>query len=97
VDVYTETDDEGEHIVIAVADTGPGIAEEHLDNLFKPFYRATTDSRGAGLGLSIAYEIVALHGGTIEVESTVGMGSRFIVRIPLVKSATREFKAISPG
>lgn len=97
VDVYTETDDEGEHMVIAVADTGPGIPENHLQNLFKPFYRATTDSQGAGLGLSIAYEIVALHGGTIQVESTLGVGSRFIVRIPVVKSITREFKAVTPG
>jgi PAS domain S-box-containing protein len=70
-------------VVIAVADSGSGIAEEHLEHLFKPFYRGTTESRGAGLGLAIAHEIVTLHGGRITVESAVGVGSRFIVHLPL--------------
>ncbi len=70
-------------VVITIADSGSGIAEEHLEHLFKPFYRGTTESRGAGLGLAIAREIVTLHGGRITVESAVGVGSRFTVHLPL--------------
>jgi PAS domain S-box-containing protein len=70
-------------VIITVKDTGSGIAEEHLEHLFKPFYRGTTESRGAGLGLTIAQEIVSLHGGRIIVESAPGMGSCFTVRLPV--------------
>ncbi len=69
-------------LMISVQDTGLGIAPEHIKQLFTPFFRATDDSRGAGLGLAISQEIVHLHGGTIDVESEVGKGSTFIVRIP---------------
>jgi PAS domain S-box-containing protein len=83
VEVRVNTTAEPHEVVIAVADSGSGIAEQHLEHLFKPFYRGTTESRGAGLGLAIAQEIVTLHGGSITVESTVGVGSRFTVHLPL--------------
>ena len=70
-------------IEIAVHDNGPGIAPEHLPHLFDRFYRIDSSrarrSGGAGLGLSITRSIVELHGGTIEVHSTVGEGSTFKV------------------
>jgi PAS domain S-box-containing protein len=69
---------------ISVNDTGIGIEPAHLPHLFEPFYRVKPDeSKGAGLGLSISQEIIKLHGGSIEVASKVGVGSRFIVRLPL--------------
>jgi two-component system OmpR family sensor kinase len=71
---------------LIVSDNGPGIAPEHLPHLFKRFYRADaarTASQGrSGLGLAISSAIIHAHGGSIEVESKVGDGSSFIVRLP---------------
>jgi PAS domain S-box-containing protein len=74
---------EANEAVIAVADNGPGIAADALPHLFEAFFRLSEDNKGAGLGLSIAQEIVKAHGGSIAVESTVGVGSCFTVRLPL--------------
>jgi PAS domain S-box-containing protein len=74
---------EAHEAVIAVADNGPGIAADALPHLFEAFFRLSEDNKGAGLGLSIAQEIVRAHGGSIAVESTVGVGSCFTVRLPL--------------
>ena len=73
-------------VSIVVADTGIGIAPEEQERIFEPFYRSRRDKRfpqGMGLGLSIARELVLAHGGRLEVESTAGQGSRFIIRLPL--------------
>lgn len=71
---------------VDVEDTGKGIPGEHLARIFDRFYRVdearTRDHGGSGLGLAIAQWIVSAHGGTIEVRSTPGEGSRFTVRIP---------------
>jgi len=71
-------------VVISVADTGIGIDEAHLPYLFQPFYRATEDGRGAGLGLSISREIVEAHKGIITVESDVGKGTTFSINLPIL-------------
>ena len=76
----------GRAIEVTVSDTGPGIAPEDLPRLFDRFYR-TDPSRdrstgGAGLGLTIARRLVEAHGGAIEVESGLGEGSIFTVRLP---------------
>jgi len=72
---------------VSVTDSGEGIPPEVLPRVFERFYRADKARRrgggGAGLGLAIAKEIVAVHGGTITVESVMGLGSRFTVRLPL--------------
>ncbi|HEX4683936.1 MAG TPA: HAMP domain-containing sensor histidine kinase, partial [Gemmatimonadaceae bacterium] len=68
---------------VAVADTGPGIPEEHRARLFDRFWQATgTDRRGIGLGLAIARGIVEAHGGKLWVESTVGRGTTFYFTVP---------------
>ena len=73
-------------IAFEVLDEGPGIAAEHLPRLFERFYRAdSARSRalgGTGLGLAIVKHIALAHGGSAEVESTVGKGSLFRIRIP---------------
>jgi two-component system sensor histidine kinase BaeS len=77
---------EGEEVWIRVSDTGPGIAPEEQDRTFTPFYRGQLGRRfpqGMGLGLSIARELVVAHGGQLEMESTLGLGSHFILRLPL--------------
>ncbi|HEX6534913.1 MAG TPA: ATP-binding protein [Gemmatimonadaceae bacterium] len=72
----------GREVVIAVEDEGEGIPASAIAKLFEPFYTTKSPGRGTGLGLSICYGIVADHGGRIEVESTVGVGSTFRVRLP---------------
>ncbi len=73
-------------VEVTVADTGPGIAPEHLPNLFERFYRVdkarSRAGGGSGLGLAIAQEIAHAHGGEIGVESEVGAGTIFILRLP---------------
>ena len=66
-----------------VIDTGAGIPPEDVPHLFDRFWQASKTSRsGAGLGLFIVQGIVAAHGGTIAVESTVGVGTRFRFSVP---------------
>ena len=70
---------------ITVADDGIGIAPDQLDNIFKRFYQADESRRnetGMGLGLSMVEQIVHLHGGTIDVNSTLGAGTTFVVYLP---------------
>ncbi|NWG21039.1 MAG: GAF domain-containing protein [Chloroflexi bacterium] len=80
-DLVSTEDDRNEMIVVYVRDTGTGISKEHLPHLFEPFY--TTKPQGTGLGLAISAHIVTQHGGHIEVESTLGAGSTFIVSLPV--------------
>jgi signal transduction histidine kinase len=73
-----------ESAIIEVADTGIGIPPEHLPHIFKRLYTVdpARSSGGAGLGLSIARQIVQAHGGKIEVQSEAGNGTRFTVYLP---------------
>jgi len=74
---------------IIVEDSGPGIAPNDLPFIFKRFYRADTErarENGSGLGLAIAEQVVHLHNGQIRVESTLGVGSKFIVALPFSSS-----------
>jgi two-component system sensor histidine kinase BaeS len=76
---------EGEEAWIRVGDTGPGIDPEEQVRIFAPFYRSQPGRRfpqGMGLGLSIAYTLVAAHGGRLELDSAPGLGSRFTVWLP---------------
>ncbi len=79
-ELIVETSAEGEWARIDVTDTGIGIEADSLDKLFKPFF--STRRGGSGLGLSVTRRIVSEHGGTIEVQSEPGKGSRFSVRLP---------------
>jgi signal transduction histidine kinase len=79
---------DAETITMVVEDSGCGIAPEDLDKVFIPFYRSpahVTQFRGSGLGLSITKELIELHHGAIWVESLVGKGSRFHVRLPIAQ------------
>jgi signal transduction histidine kinase len=70
-------------VEVRVRDNGTGIAPEHRDKLFQPFFTTKPTGEGTGLGLSISYDIVKQqHGGSIEVESEVGAFTEFIVRLP---------------
>jgi signal transduction histidine kinase len=70
-------------VEIVFSDTGQGIPEEHLNKIFDPFFTTKGTRKGTGLGLAISYGIIKKHDGDIEVKSTVGKGSTFIVRLPV--------------
>jgi len=70
-------------IVLKIADGGQGIAPENLARIYDPFFTTRKVGQGAGLGLTIAYDIVRKHGGEIEVESLQGEGSTFTLNIPV--------------
>jgi len=73
--------DDGGYVEVEIRDTGIGIKEEEIERIFEPFY--TTKARGTGLGLAITRRIINEHGGEAEVESEAGVGTRFVVRLPL--------------
>lgn len=80
---------DGQSAQVEIADTGPGIAEEDRERIFDKFERlGTGQEEGSGLGLPIARHIVELHHGRVWVESEIGRGSRFIVRLPLNQPST---------
>jgi len=87
--VKVTLDRSGDTAEIRVADTGEGIAAEHLPHIFDRFYRVrgpgeqASPEKGLGLGLSFVSWIVRAHGGSVEVESEAGKGTTFIVRLPL--------------
>jgi two-component system, NtrC family, sensor kinase len=72
----------GDRAIIEVADTGPGIAPEHLSRVFQPFFTTKGMTTGTGLGLSISRDIVRRLGGDIEVQSEQGVGTVFTVSLP---------------
>ena len=72
---------QGDDVVISVEDTGVGIREENLDEIFKPLF--TSKAKGTGFGLPVCKRIVDAHGGTISVESEEGVGSTFTVKLPV--------------
>jgi signal transduction histidine kinase len=82
--------EEGDDAVVAVADDGPGIAAASRDEVFERFTRldgARASGGGAGLGLAIAREIVAGHGGTIVVDPDHHPGARLVIRLPAAPGA----------
>ncbi|MCC6474240.1 MAG: hypothetical protein IT514_10895 [Burkholderiales bacterium] len=76
-----------EEVWVEVIDNGAGIAPEALPKIFDPFFTTKEVGKGTGLGLSISYKIVQSHGGRLEVESKVGVGTRFRVTLPVARAA----------
>ena len=74
----------GHYLSIAVADTGTGIAAEHMDRIFDPFFTTKPQGEGTGLGLSTSLGIIRGHGGFIDVDSETGKGTRFTIYLPAV-------------
>lgn len=91
--IQVSLDKKDREALIAVRDSGPGIAPEHLKNLFKRFYRAPSNNvtvRGTGLGLFICRRIIQAHGGEITAESEPGVGTVFQINLPLERTINRE-------
>jgi signal transduction histidine kinase len=73
----------GEGVYARITDTGEGIAPENLSRIFDPFFTTKPEGKGVGLGLAVSYGIVQAHGGEIEVKSTPGKGTTFLLTLPL--------------
>ena len=84
-DIIIRTRHEDGHIYISISDTGSGIPEKIISRIFEPFFTTKDVGKGTGLGLSIAYDIVKKHNGEISVESEVGKGTTFTIKIPVIE------------
>lgn len=73
-----------DYLVIEIEDDGAGIPQEHLDKIFDPFFTTKNVGEGTGLGLSVCSKIIENHNGKLEVESKVGQGSTFKVKLPIL-------------
>jgi signal transduction histidine kinase len=80
----------GRTIEVSIRDTGCGIPTANLNKIFMPFFTTKKIGQGTGLGLAIAYGIVKMHRGSIEVESTEGKGTTFVVKLPVSSSTQAE-------
>jgi len=74
------------YVQVKLSDTGCGIAPENLTKIFEPFY-STKDQKGTGLGLAVVWGIIEKHDGTITIDSKLGKGSTFTLRLPVSKDA----------
>ena len=81
--ITLETTRRADEVLLTVADDGAGIAVEHLDKIFSPFFSTKPIGQGTGLGLAVSHGLVAAHGGRIEVSSAVGAGTRMCIVLPL--------------
>jgi two-component system NtrC family sensor kinase len=86
-----ETRPEEDHLSLIIEDTGVGMTEDVLKQIFTPFFTTKEIGQGTGLGLAVAHGIVTSHGGSIDVKSTAGAGTRFEIRLPV------PFPGSSPG
>jgi two-component system NtrC family sensor kinase len=82
-EIAVRTWSEDGSVCVRISDTGVGIPRENLSRIFEPFFTTKEVAKGTGLGLSIAYDIVKKHRGTIEVESEVGKGTSFTIKLPV--------------
>jgi signal transduction histidine kinase len=81
--VWVRTRPEARNVRIEIADDGPGIPREAMARIFTPFFTTKEVGKGMGLGLTITRQVIKQHGGTLEVDSTLGQGTTFTIRLPL--------------
>ena len=80
--VSVSTKQLNDKVEIRVSDNGNGIPQKVLDKIFQPFFTTKPTGQGTGLGLSLSYDIVKVHGGELKVETKEGEGSVFIIQLP---------------
>jgi CheY-like chemotaxis protein len=96
--IWMDIQSTAEATIIAVHDTGIGIASEHLERAFEPFEQVSgTNATGAGLGLAISRQLIELHSGRLDVESTLDVGSTFRVSLPKVPGTAPARGAEAPA
>lgn len=85
-DIVVELARDGDHAVLSVTDTGTGIPEDLLDQIFEPFVTSKPVGQGTGLGLAVSHTIIDRLGGTLRAENAEGGGARFEIRLPHVRA-----------
>jgi PAS domain S-box-containing protein len=89
-DIWIKTRVEDEALTVSIRDSGVGIPQDQFSRIFDPFFTTKETGKGTGLGLSIAFGVVKEHGGSIDVESQVGEGSTFTVKLPIKRQLVWE-------
>ena len=85
VTIETSFNKENDQLEVRVTDQGSGISEDNLDKVFEPFFTTKLDHGGTGLGLAVSYNLIKNHNGILTVESSVGHGTEFLIRLPVNK------------
>ncbi|NOX87625.1 MAG: HAMP domain-containing protein [Calditrichaeota bacterium] len=91
--IEINTAQSGQNVIITIKDDGMGIPEDHLNKIFEPFFTTKEVGHGTGLGLSVSYGIIKNFNGKIEVQSKVGEGSRFTIKLPLNTTTERDHES----
>ncbi|MBT4286228.1 MAG: response regulator [Deltaproteobacteria bacterium] len=91
--VKKDNESSGEFLTFSIEDTGIGIEKNDLEKIFRPFAQSSTNmmKKGTGLGLTLSKQYAELMGGTISIESQIGTGSKFTIKIPLITAEKEEF------
>ncbi|MBX3229234.1 MAG: HAMP domain-containing histidine kinase [Labilithrix sp.] len=84
---------DGDHVVVAVSDTGGGIPDHAQGHIFEPFFTTKDPGRGTGQGLALAFGVVKKHGGTLRFETEQGAGTTFFVRLPIAGAPSSSVRA----
>jgi signal transduction histidine kinase len=88
-DATTTISDRGDFAEVSISDTGPGISPDDLARIFERFYQVSKSrkrGRGTGLGLAISKEIIEAHGGYVRAESIQGLGTKFMILLPITEA-----------
>ena len=89
LNIYIKTWNTADHLCLSIRDTGLGIKRDNLKKIFDKFYRVHTgnrhDAKGFGLGLAYVKKIIELHDGEIRVDSELGKGTRFTIKLPIIR------------
>jgi signal transduction histidine kinase len=95
-EITIETESKNGAVEVRISDTGSGIPKENLTRIFDPFFTTKEVGKGTGLGMNIAYNIIKKHNGTITVDSKVGEGTTFTIRLPIAIDSSDEDKPDQP-
>ena len=82
-EIHIATHESGDYVEISISDTGQGIPEKYLSKIFDPFFTTKEVGKGTGLGLNVTYNIIQKHRGMIDVQSEVGTGTTFTIKLPV--------------